>query len=132
MEIIKNLIFISILIYAGIYDYRKRIIPDKVHLIILMSAVLTDFNPIQSIIGLLILSIPFIIPIFFSENSIGGGDIKFVGSIGFFLGLNKGLVAIVIGLLLSIIVSIIKKKDRNQSVPLGPYLATGSILTFLI
>ena len=132
MIILKNLLFISTLIYAGIYDYKKRIIPDRVHVIIMVSALLSQFSIIQSILGLLILPIPFIIPIFSNEDSIGGGDIKLVGAIGFFLGLTKGTLAMVIGLSLSTIVSLLLKKNRNQLVPLAPYLATGSIIAFLI
>lgn len=132
MIILKNLLFISTLIYAGIYDYKKRIIPDKVHVIIIISALLSDFSIIQSILGLLILPIPFIIPIFFNGNCIGGGDIKLVGAIGFYLGLTKGTLAMIIGLSLSTIVSLLLKKHRNQLVPLAPYLATGSIIAFLI
>ncbi|HSH51652.1 MAG TPA: prepilin peptidase [Bacteroidales bacterium] len=132
MVVLKNLLFISILIYAGIYDYKKRIIPDKVHVIIMISALLSQFSIIQSILGLLILPIPFIIPIFSNEDSIGGGDIKLVGAIGFFLGLTKGTLAMIIGLSLSTIVSLLFKKHRNQLVPLAPYLATGSIIAFLI
>ena len=132
MLILKNIIFISTLIYAGIYDYKKRIIPDRVHVIIMISALLSQFSIIQSILGLLILPIPFIISIFFNEDSIGGGDIKLVGAIGFYLGLTKGTLAMIIGLSLSTIVSLLFKKHRNQLVPLAPYLATGSIIAFLI
>ena len=132
MVVLKNILFISTLIYAGIYDYKRRIIPDKVHVIIMISALLSQFSIIQSILGLLILPIPFIIPIFFNEDSIGGGDIKLVGAIGFYLGLTKGTLAMIIGLSLSTIVSLLLKKHRNQLVPLAPYLATGSIIAFLI
>lgn len=132
MVVLKNLLFISTLIYAGIYDYKKRIIPDRVHVIIMISALLSQFSIIQSILGLLILPIPFIIPIFFNEDSIGGGDIKLVGALGFYLGLTKGILAMIIGLSLSTIVSLLQKKHRNQLVPLAPYLAIGSIIAFII
>ena len=132
MVVLKNILFISTLIYAGIYDYKRRIIPDRVHVIIMISALLSQFSIIQSILGLLILPIPFIISIFFNEDSIGGGDIKLVGAIGFYLGLTKGTLAMIIGLSLSTIVSLLLKKHRNQLVPLAPYLATGSIIAFLI
>lgn len=133
MIIFKDFLFILTLIYAGYYDYKKRIIPDKVHIIIIILALISNFNFIQSIIGFIILPIPFIVPIFFNEESIGGGDIKIVASIGFYLGLVKGIVAIVIGLSLSILISIIiLKRYKNNSIPLAPYLATGSIIALLL
>ena len=132
MIIFKKLLFILILIYAGIYDYKKRIIPDKVHVAILVSALLSSFNPIQSTLGLLILPIPFIVPIFFDENSIGGGDIKLVASIGFFLGLTEGILAMIIALFLSAIISVVFKRNSRELIPLGPYLAIGSIISLLL
>lgn len=132
MIIFKKLLFILILIYAGIYDYKKRIIPDKVHVAILVSALISSFNPIQSTLGLLILPIPFIVPIYFNENSIGGGDIKLVASIGFFLGLTKGIVAMIIALSLSTIISVVFKRHSRELIPLGPYLAIGSIMSLLL
>lgn len=132
MMIFKNILFIIIIIYAGIYDYKKRIIPDKVHVVIIVSALLSNFNITQSILGLIILPIPFILPIFFNENSIGGGDIKLVGSIGFFFGFTKGVLAIIIALLISIIFSLAFKKHSKELVPLAPYLAIGSIIILLL
>lgn len=132
MIILKKLLFILILIYAGIYDYRKRIIPDKVHVAVLVSALISNFNPIQSTLGLLILPIPFIVPIFFDENSVGGGDIKLVASIGIFLGLTKGILAMIIALSLSAIISVVFKKHSRELIPLAPYLAIGSIISLLL
>ncbi len=129
----KNLMFILTLIYAGYIDYRKRIIPDKVHVIIILLSLMANFNPFRSIIGLLLLPIPFIIPIFFNEDSVGGGDIKIVGAIGFFLGLERGMIAVIIGLAIAVIFSLfILKKDRKDSFPFGPYIAIGSIISLLI
>ena len=129
----KNLMFVLTLIYAGYIDYRKRIIPDKVHVIIILLSLMANFNPFRSIIGLLLLPIPFIIPIFFNEDSVGGGDIKIVGAIGFFLGLERGMIAVIIGLAIAVIFSLfILKKDRKDSFPFGPYIAIGSIISLLI
>lgn len=129
----KNIIFIITMIYAGISDYRGRIIPDKVHVIILLSALMVNFNLIQSIAGLILLPIPFIIPVIKDYNSVGGGDIKIIGAIGFFLGLTRGTVAVIISLTVALVFNLwIFKRDRFDSFPLGPYIAFGSIITFLI
>lgn len=133
MLVLKNSIFILALIYGGYYDYKKRIIPDKVHLIIIISSFLTNFYPLDSILGLFVLPIFFIVPVFYKEDSVGGGDIKLVGAISFFLGLKNGIIAIIIGLLLAIVFSLlVLKRDRFDSFPLGPYLAAGSFISLLI
>ena len=132
MFIFKSTIFIGALSYAGIYDYRKRIIPDKVHIIIILSALLSDFNLGRSLLGFFLLLIPFLVPVFLDEKSIGGGDIKLVGSIGFFLGLNHGILAMIISLSLFTILSLALKRKGKELVALGPYIAIGSIITLLI
>ena len=130
---VKNIIFVIIMIYAGISDYRSRTIPDKVYPIILLSTFLSNFNLMQSITGLIVLSILFIIPVFKDYNSVGGGDIKLVGSISFFLGLTRGTVAVMIGLSVALVFNLwILKKDKSDTFPLAPYLAVGSIITLLI
>ena len=129
--IIKNFIFILILIYAGYMDYKYRIIPDKVHLMFIALG-LIKLNVIQSILGLILIPIPFIIPALINEDSIGGGDIKIVGSIGFFLGLKDGLLVIIISLILAISLHyFILRKDKKEGFPYAPYLAISCIL-FLI
>ena len=133
MLFLKNAIFALTLIYTGYYDQKTRTIPNIVHLLIIICSFLFDFNFIQSVLGFFILPIPFVIPIFYDEKSIGGGDIKLVGAIGFFLGITKGTIAIIIGLILSLIVAIfIFKKSKRDFVPLGPYLAVGSIISLCI
>lgn len=130
---VKYSIFIVTLIYAGIYDVKKREIPDKVHLIILVSSLIANFSLLKSLAGLIFISIPFIIPIYFDYNSVGGGDIKLAGAIGFFLGLNKGLASLIIGLTIALIFNkvIFRKKD-NEKFPLAPYIAIGSIISLII
>ncbi len=129
--IIKNFIFILILIYAGYMDYKYRIIPDKVHLMFIALG-LIKLNVIQSILGLILLPIPFIISALINEDSIGGGDIKIVGSIGFFLGLSNGLIVIIFSLVLAISLNLfILKRGKKEGFPYAPYLAISCIL-FLI
>lgn len=132
MVILKNTIFIGVLIYAGIYDYKKRIIPDRVHIIIIVSALISDFSLRGSLLGFFLLPIPFLVPVFLDENSIGGGDIKLVGSTGFFLGLSNGIFSMIIGLSLFTILSLVLKRKGKELVPLAPYLAIGSIIALLI
>lgn len=132
MLIFKNTIFIGALIYAGIYDYKKRIIPDRVHIIIILSALISDFSLGRSLLGFFLLPIPFLVPVFLDEKSIGGGDIKLVASIGFFLVLNYGVFAMIIALSIFTTLSLVLKRKGKELVPLAPYLAIGSIIALLI
>ncbi|WP_312907899.1 A24 family peptidase [Tissierella praeacuta] len=133
MLVLKNSIFILTLLYAGYYDYKDRIIPDKVHLLIIISSFFANFNLLSSILGLFILPIFFIVPVFYKEDSIGGGDIKIVGAIGFFLGFGRGIIAIIAALFIAIIFNLwVLKRDRFESFPLAPYIAIGSFISLII
>src|SRR5690554_4527029 len=90
--IIKGFFYALVLIYASFHDLNTREIPDKVHSLILIIG-LIKIDILASILGLLLVPIPFLIPALFNENSIGGGDIKLMAASGFFLGLKGGIFA---------------------------------------
>ena len=62
----------------------------------------------------------------------GGGDIKLAAVIGFFLGWPNGLLAVFLGCLLGAVTGIAlvlaRVKGRKDAIPLGPYLAAGTML----
>lgn len=130
---IKLTIFILSLIYAGWHDYKYRIIPDIVPLIIILSTFISNFNLFKSIIGLIFISLPFIIPVFFDYSSVGGGDIKLTGAIGFFLEFKEALIALIIALFIALIFNkfVFKLNDKDVF-PLGPYMAMGCLLSLII
>lgn len=128
----KYIAFIIILIYAGVEDYKTRKISDKIHIfIILISLINLDLR--KSLLGLIFISISFLAPVFFDYDSIGGGDIKLAGAMGFFLGYKKVILAIILGLSIAIVVRLLVIKDKDKvAFPLGPYLAVGGILSLII
>jgi leader peptidase (prepilin peptidase)/N-methyltransferase len=62
----------------------------------------------------------------------GGGDIKLLGMIGAFWGWKGVLFALVAssfaGVLVSIPLMLIKRKDGGYAVPFGPFLSFGATL----
>ena len=70
------------------------------------------------------------------KEGMGGGDIKLVTVIGFFLGLKNFIQVFVIAFLIAAVVSVIllifKKKSRTDYVPFGPFLCIGAYITMLI
>lgn len=130
MIILKNLVFILILIYAAYYDYKNRIVLDRIHLMLIGASILANFSLAESIKGFLLLPVPLIIPAFLNEHSMGGGDIKIVSAIGFFLGFEKGSIALLIAFSIVIIINMLMlKKGIKESFPLVPYLTIGCIIT---
>ncbi|MCG8540157.1 MAG: A24 family peptidase [Clostridia bacterium] len=134
LMIIKGFLFAEILIFTAYVDLKTKTIPDIVHILIIAVSLI---NPhLYQLAGLLIVPVPFLIPALLKGNSIGGGDIKMMGGIGFFLGVKKGFLASIIGLIFAIAVNEVyyklKQKDRSISFPLAPYLGLGGFLSFLL
>jgi leader peptidase (prepilin peptidase)/N-methyltransferase len=138
IEAIKCLIFISILFYASYCDIKTREVPDFIHLMILITGFIgiTNENIPSMIIGFLIIPLPLFFSAVFKEKSIGGADIKFMAACSFLLGFERGLVAMVVGLLLAVIYTVIFNKIRRKSIaetfPLVPYLAVGNFIVYYI
>jgi leader peptidase (prepilin peptidase)/N-methyltransferase len=129
---VKNTLFVLVLLYAAYYDYKYRIIPDKVHVIIMLLG-LIDISVVDSFLGLILVPLP-VLAVGIIRGGIGGGDIKFIGSVSFFLGIEVGLYGSVLGLLIGIIISGIYNLISSVKVnefPLAPYLALGYIMVLI-
>lgn len=132
--IIKGFLFAGILIVAGYSDIKTKTIPDWIHILIFLAGFI-NINLMESMIGLIIVPLPFFIMACFKENSIGGGDIKLMAACGFFLGISGGLIGSIIGLLMTVAVNgvyyAIKNKDKNIGFALAPYLGMGCIFAYI-
>ncbi|MBN4051071.1 prepilin peptidase [bacterium AH-315-G05] len=133
--IIKGSLFATILTIAGYIDIKTKTIPDYIHVLIILVG-LININLVQSLIGLVIVPLPFFIMACIKENSIGGGDIKLMGACGFFLGVTGGIVGSVVGLVVAIIINVlycrIKRKKEDTGFALAPYLGAGSCIIYFV
>ncbi len=66
-------------------------------------------------------------------KGMGGGDVKLGAFIGLMLGFPQALIVLILsfltGAIFSIILIILRKKHFGQTIPFGPFLVTGSLLT---
>jgi len=78
-------------------------------------------------------AIVFIIIQIVSKNGLGGGDIKFIFCLGFWLGLEKLLLAFYIAVISALIAVMIYKKFRQKGalIPFAPFLSFGAAVSFL-
>ena len=137
-SILQGVLFSSLLLAASYTDIKKREIPDTVCVLLVLIGFLKFSYP--NLLGIFI-ALPFLIAAMFKENSIGGGDIKLTATVGFVLGIWKGIYGLIIGLTLLIlfyimlrISSIIRKKQvaKNLSMPLAPFLGMGFLIIYFI
>ncbi len=132
---IRLILFFVLLFLAAVGDIRKRIVPDKV-VLLLMGVSLIPPEPAY-VAGLMV-ALPLLF-VGIVSGGIGGGDIKLTSACGLVLGLEKAFVGLFFGLLFLLVfhgmnslVGRIKNKKyvekREQAYPLVPFLLLGMLL----
>ena len=135
IHIAQLIAFIMLLTYVAMIDLRTRTIPDHIPVRIIFIG-LIDMEPVSAVLGLMLVPLPYFIMALLKENSIGGGDIKLMGACGFYLGLQAGYMASILGLMLAIIIhfaySMIGDKKVIKNIPLAPYLGAGCLIAYFV
>jgi len=128
-------LFIALLLAATIFDIRKRIIPDTICLLIVMTGFIL-FEPIK-LLGILA-ALPFLLAVLFF-GGMGGGDIKLMAASGIVLGITGGIAAAVLGLTAMLLfyaaystVQRLRNREYQKSFPLAPFLAIGCIAIYFM
>jgi len=120
-------------------DLDHMIIPDKLNLILLVTGVLYYFvqRPFsfKSLLFSMLIGSVFLFILTVFTGGFGGGDIKYMFVMSFFLGFRGVLVNMFIGFILGSIIGVLliltKKKSRKDMIPFGPYLCLGSLIAFM-
>lgn len=138
IELVQGVILCLILLYAANSDIRTREVADGISIMIAITALIgAEFADIPMMfLTAVLITIPQLLIAVLKQNCYGGADIKLMAACAFLLGIWKGFFAIIIGLLLAVICTLIirkvQKKNAKESFALIPYLAVGSMLTFFI
>ncbi len=136
---VKGMILCMILMWASISDIAKHEVPDFITVAILILA-FVGFEPANlpsMIVGAVVLFTPqFVVSILRPARAVGGADMKISAALGFLLGAEKGLFAVITGLTISVISMLIIRKIRKESnkepFALVPFLSFGAMLAFMI
>lgn len=106
----------GILLVAGIFDLKYRKIPQYMPLIICIFGVLfNNVSVYERIVGLIIPAFPLFI-LALRKKELNGGDIKYLASLGFSVGINSLTVILFFAVITSLVYSFLLKK---KSVPLA-------------
>ncbi|WP_176718805.1 prepilin peptidase [Caloranaerobacter ferrireducens] len=138
-DLIRYLFLTSLLIIIGFIDYKHKIIPDSVLLFGFFTTLIfkllyySKVELLNSILGLLIGGLIFLIIAIVSHGGMGGGDIKLIALLGFFFGWEHLLLlmflSFVIGAFFSIVLLLLRIKDRKDFIPFGPFISIAAIIT---
>lgn len=132
----------SILIIIAMIDLKEMIIPDILVLCLvgltiiykLALYILFDQSPqlLDSVGGLVLSALLFILIILLSKGGMGGGDVTLIGSLGFIVGIKMIFVTILLSFILGAIISVFllvaKIKGRKDPIPFGPFIVLGFLI----
>ena len=142
--LLKDLIFISLLLPIFFIDLENQIIPNYLSYPIIAAGLISGAlagSLLPSLIGAVIggalfVTIRLLGSFFLKEEAMGVGDIKLAAGIGAFLGWKIGLISFFISFLLGTVIVIIllvthlkKKKDK---IPFAPFLIGASFIYLFI
>ena len=139
MTTVKGMILTLILLYASLSDLKTREVRNSISIMILILAFL-DFqvgNFASMLTGAAVVVIPQLATNMLNPSRpIGGADIKISTALAFLLGAEKGIFALVVGMLMAITVTTItnklNNKDQKRAFPLVPFLWVGASIAYLL
>lgn len=135
MTVIKGLIYSTILIWAANTDIHTHHASDNCSVIIAVSALIcaTARDLPGMLFGALFCFLPqILVNMILPDRAVGGADIKISTACGFLLGVTRGAAGLTLGLVFSVICSLITRKRKDEKLPLIPYLAAGFIPAYFI
>ncbi len=131
-QVIKSILFVIVLMFAAKQDLKELQVSNW-YSVALLAIGLIGVNIDSLIGGALCYSVFFLVAML---TNLGGADVKIAGCCGFVLGTLPCLIALLIGLSISLILetitTIIKKDGIKRVYPLVPYIASGcTVVTIL-
>lgn len=144
----KYVIVITIIFLAVIIDIKKRIIPNKLCVILLLVVMLFDCYQIflqlenAKVFGLSFLLgggiafVIFFISMLISRGGIGAGDVKLITIIGLCVGstniLNVIFYTLLASFIYSIIMLVLRKVKLKDFIAMAPFIYIGMLANFVI
>jgi len=144
VEAAKLTTLVLLLAPVAYIDFKSKTIPDKLLVVGLFARIIfyiieifAKNKEVQDIFisdikGFLFGGGIFLLTTLIARNSIGIGDVKLYGLIGFFCGYRGTLTSMIFSLFLSFIVSLalllFRKKGRKDTLPFAPFVFAGTFL----
>jgi len=141
-----HFVFIAMLIAASFIDLNFRIIPNRINLggwlLAICVSFFWGFTTYQSAIlgGLLGFGMFFLLSYLYEKikkiEGLGMGDVKMMGWLGSWLGIEYLVYVILIGsisgLVFGLIAMVKSKQGLKTAIPFGPFLAFGAFIAWIL
>lgn len=137
VELLKGILLTDAFLFASISDFRIRKVSDWVSIVVAALGLISVSGGKllwNAVAGAIAFGFFFLAAVI-SKNKIGGADVKFIAASMFVCGFPEGLAGLILGLLLSVIGTLIrnkKTKSKDKTMPMIPYLAVGFLTAFMI
>jgi leader peptidase (prepilin peptidase)/N-methyltransferase len=139
LSILTDALFISLLVWCSYTDLKRRIVSNIAIVILLCLGVAHYITVLYT--GLewsrypaaLLVAIPFFIA--WLKGKMGAGDVKLIIAAGLYLGLANIMIAFLLMvplLIVLMIFSVTKGKQKKHLIPLAPVIAFGGIGTLIL
>lgn len=149
VELIQYLILTPFLLSAISIDRKLKIIPNRLVLTLFEIGIffvfvygMYDINiALNKLVGMILgagifLAITLIGNLISGKETMGYGDVKFIGALGLYFGMTKimilSITSFLIGATISVILMIIKKKKMDEYIAFGPFISIASFMLMFI
>ena len=137
VNLLKGILLTDAFLFASVSDFRIRRVPDWVSLVVAALGLISVSGGKllwNAVAGAVAFGFFFLAAVI-SKNKIGGADVKFIAAAMFVCGFPEGLAGLILGLLLSVVGTLIrnkKTKSKDKTMPMIPYLSVGFLTAFMI
>lgn len=136
---VQGVFLACLLLYASCSDLTDHHMDDHIWVMVLALGLCSvgRFGLVSMFIGAAMVFVPqMLVSLIGKGNTLGGADIKLSTALAFLLGWQRGLAALMAGLLAAVIVMAIvqklNRKKRRQPFALIPFLASAATVLFFI
>ncbi len=138
MQKIIYIITVLLLIKISVIDYKQKIIPDKLNLIVAIVGILNLILNIQNckiyIASAAITFAVFLLLSMLTNGGIGGGDIKLFTALCLIFGAEILVIVAVTFTFAAVILMLkilFKKVNVRESIALAPYICIGTVICLI-
>lgn len=132
-----SIIFIFCLLYHTYTDMKSMLLYDKVTLLLAAAGVVRAFfehQLLEALCGAGVLLVIMLLLYFASRGGMGEGDVKLAPALGIWLGLEQGLLclllAFVSGGIVGALLLLCKRGKLKQAIPFGPFLCAAAVTAY--
>ena len=149
LNLIKYLLLLPMLECAFFVDLKEQIIPNRLNLLMfeigLVFVFLHGFTNINIALNMLLgmfagggifLLITLFGGLIAGKEAMGMGDVKLMGALGLYFGLQNivviSVLAFLIGAIGSVIYMLANKKNADNYIPFGPFIVISTVITIFV